>query len=216
MPPASAAGPSAAQTDAPPGTAHLRGSRPASRSRCSRAGLRPPRRGRPGPPSGRRSEGTIGLETPAGVEPRRPALLCLAAAVAAAAAAAAAAGETALVGACAVVAGVVVAATGRVTVLVTVAAGLESPARVTTAAAMTPSDRATRIASTVIAALRFGEAASRVRAAAPQRMHHSWPGSRYAPHSGQASTACVGPSFAIVGDAGIPETVVVGEPAMLT
>jgi hypothetical protein len=77
------------------------------------------------------------------------------------------------------------------TVLVTVLALgtllVEFPARAMSAAAITPSDRATTTASTAIGFFQSGEAARRVRAAAPQRTHHSCSGCSGAPHSGQAS-----------------------------
>jgi len=65
----------------------------------------------------------------------------------------------------------------------------EPPARVTSAAASTPSESAARTVSVRTAGFQEGDAAKRVRAAAPQCKHHScsrWSG---APHSGHVSPA---------------------------
>src|SRR6266851_6898334 len=80
------------------------------------------------------------------------------------------------------------AAVGAVDTIV-VAGGLEpeSPASLTRAAASTPSDSAIRTATAAIGGFQLGAAASRVRAAAPQRRHHSWSARNGAPHSGQLS-----------------------------
>jgi hypothetical protein len=73
---------------------------------------------------------------------------------------------------------------------------VELPASETSAAAITPSERAMTIAITAIGFFQFGDAARRVRAAAPQRTHHSCSGCSGAPQSGHASPG------AGVGDAG--------------
>ena len=76
-------------------------------------------------------------------------------------------------------AGVVVAvpgevtAAGLVTVVVTLVVEEEPPASLTRATASTPSDSVATTASAMIGAFQFEEAARRVRAAAPQRRHHS-------------------------------------------
>jgi hypothetical protein len=44
----------------------------------------------------------------------------------------------------------------------------------------------------MIGAFQRGDAATRVRAAAPQRRHHSWSRRSGAPHSGQQSTSAPG------------------------
>ncbi len=93
---------------------------------------------------------------------------------------------TALVGGAVVVGAAAVGA--RVTVVVPVAvAGPLSPASFTSAAASTPSASAATTAIAATGPFQFGVAASRVRAAAPQRRHQSCCGSRGAPHNGQAS-----------------------------
>jgi len=82
--------------------------------------------------------------------------------------------------------GVVAAAV--VTVIVEAAGGgPESPASLTSAAARTPSARATITAATISGAFQFGAAARRVLAAAPQRRHHSCSLRNGVPQSGQAS-----------------------------
>jgi hypothetical protein len=97
---------------------------------------------------------------------------------------------------------VVGAATAAGAVVTVVVAGaavvevLEPPASVTSAAASTPSDSAARTASTRTGAFQAGDAARRVRAAAPQRRHHSCSGSSGAPHSGHISR--VGSASAVV------------------
>src|SRR5437016_4767688 len=63
----------------------------------------------------------------------------------------------------------------------------EFPASLTRAAASTPSDSVATTAIAMIGALQFGDVARRVRAAAPQRRHHSCSGRSGAPHSGQES-----------------------------
>lgn len=80
-------------------------------------------------------------------------------------------------------------AAGATTVVVVVAAALdpESPASLTSAAASTPSASKAITAIVAIGVFQLGVAASRVRAAAPQRRHQSWSGFSGAPHSGQAS-----------------------------
>jgi hypothetical protein len=88
------------------------------------------------------------------------------------------------------VAGGIVAA-GVVVIVLTIAVVVESesPVSFTMAAASTPSDSATTLASTAIGIFQLGVAARRVRAAAPQFRHHSCSGCSGAPHSGQASLA---------------------------
>jgi hypothetical protein len=68
-----------------------------------------------------------------------------------------------------------VATAGGAVVMVRVVAGeLElEPERSTSAAVRTPSESATTARSAAIGTRQFGAAASRVRAAAPQRRHHS-------------------------------------------
>jgi hypothetical protein len=69
------------------------------------------------------------------------------------------------------------AAAAVVTVLVIAGGGGPvSPASFTSAAASTPRDNATAAATAATGAFQLGEAASLVRAAAPQRRHHSWVG----------------------------------------
>jgi len=82
-----------------------------------------------------------------------------------------------------------VLAAGAATVVVAVAAVLEPepPASLTSAAASTPSASTATTAIVAIGVFQLGVAASRVRAAAPQRRHQSWSGFSAAPHSGQAS-----------------------------
>ncbi len=84
--------------------------------------------------------------------------------------------------------GVVVAGSA---IVVVAGAGeeLESPASLTSAAASTPSAITAITAMTAIGAFQLGVAASRVRAAAPQRRHQSCSGLSGVPHSGQASVA---------------------------
>jgi hypothetical protein len=78
-------------------------------------------------------------------------------------------------------------------VLVTVVtAGLvvecaEPPASVTSAAASTPIESMARTAIARIGAFHAGDAAKRVRAAAPQCRHHSCSGLSGVPHSGHVS-----------------------------
>jgi hypothetical protein len=101
-----------------------------------------------------------------------------------------AAGVVAPPGATAVVVGVTgVLATGAATVVVVVGAALdpEPPASLTSAAASTPSASTAITAIAAIGPFQLGVAASRVRAAAPQRRHQSWSGFSGAPHNGQAS-----------------------------
>jgi hypothetical protein len=96
----------------------------------------------------------------------------------------------AVVGAVVAVEGTVVAVESAVvvTVVVVATAGVPEPvARLTSAAASTPSDSATTTASAAVRPLQLGDAARRVRAAAPQRRHHSWSGCNGAPHSGHGS-----------------------------
>ncbi len=97
-----------------------------------------------------------------------------------------------------VVAGAIAA--GVVTVVVLAGAvELESPASLTIAAASTPSDSAITVASVAIRPFQLGDAARRVRAAPPQRRHHSCSGCSGAPHSGQASPTAAGGTGAGVG-----------------
>ena len=80
---------------------------------------------------------------------------------------------------------------GLVTVIVvgTVVECPEPPASLTSAAASTPSASATITASAITGVFQEGDAASRVRAAAPQCRHHSCSGASAAPHSGHAWSA---------------------------
>src|SRR5437763_9772829 len=66
------------------------------------------------------------------------------------------------------------------------------PASLTRSAASTPSDSAATVAISATGTLQLGDAASRVRAAAPQRRHQSCSGSSGVPHSGQESPLGVG------------------------
>jgi len=95
----------------------------------------------------------------------------------------------ALVAVVGVVAGVLVRAAALVTVRVIAGVVEEPPERLTSAAASTPSASATTTASAAIRLFQLGDAARRVRAAAPQFRHHSWSGCNGAPHRGQASAA---------------------------
>ena len=82
---------------------------------------------------------------------------------------------------------------GRVTDVATALAGEpEFPASLTRAAASTASANAATTATATIGAFQFEEDATRVRAAAPQRRHHSWSGWSGAPHIGQESSADAG------------------------
>jgi hypothetical protein len=87
------------------------------------------------------------------------------------------AGAAAAVLVVAVLAGAVVVAAGAaavVTVLVIAGGGAPVPlARLTSAAARTPSESRTSTAIALVRPFHLGEAARRVRAAAPQRRHHS-------------------------------------------
>ncbi len=65
----------------------------------------------------------------------------------------------------------------------------ESPASATSAAASTPSDSSATAATAATGPFQRGAAASRVRAAAPQRRHQSCSGYSGPAHSGQASPA---------------------------
>jgi hypothetical protein len=95
-------------------------------------------------------------------------------------------GTTAVVVGVAGVTGVLAA--GAATVVVVVAAlDPEPPASLTSAAASTPSASTAMIAIAAIGPFQLGVAASRVRAAAPQRRHQSWSGFSGAPQSGHAS-----------------------------
>jgi hypothetical protein len=77
----------------------------------------------------------------------------------------------------AVVVGVGVTAGAVVTVVVAgVAVAREFPVSLTRAPASTPSDSVVRTASAMTGAFHFEDAAKRVRAAAPQRRHHSCSG----------------------------------------
>jgi len=81
-----------------------------------------------------------------------------------------------------------VLAAGAATVVVVVATlDPEPPASLTSAAASTPSASTATTAIAAIGPFQLGVAASRVRAAAPQRRHQSWSGFSGAPHSGHAS-----------------------------
>lgn len=92
----------------------------------------------------------------------------------------------------AVVVGVTVTA-GIVTVVVAGPAfALEFPASDTSEAASTPSASSATAATPITGAVQRGDAASRVRAAPPQRRHQSCSGASGAPHSGQASAAWAG------------------------
>jgi hypothetical protein len=83
-----------------------------------------------------------------------------------------------------------------VTVVTVVTAALapepELPARSTSAAPRAPSDSATSTANAMIGAFQFGAAARRVRAAAPQRRHHSCSRCNGVAHKGQASPGLAG------------------------
>jgi hypothetical protein len=98
-------------------------------------------------------------------------------------------GVVAVPGATAVVGVTGVLAAGAATVVVVVGAALdpEPPASLTSAAASTPSASTAITAIAAIGPFQLGVAASRVRAAAPQRRHQSWSGFSGAPHNGQAS-----------------------------
>jgi hypothetical protein len=85
-----------------------------------------------------------------------------------------------------------VLAAGVVTVVVARAdEELDPPASFTSAAARTASASAATTAIVAIGAFQLGVAASRVRAAAPQRRHQSWSGLSGVPHSGQASPPAI-------------------------
>lgn len=89
-----------------------------------------------------------------------------------------------------VAAGVVGVATAAEAVTVRViaaGAGPESPASFTSDAAIAPRHSAATTAIAAIGQRQFGEAASRVRAAAPQCRHHSCEEASGAPQSGHAS-----------------------------
>lgn len=90
-------------------------------------------------------------------------------------------------GAAGVVTAGVVAAGPAIVVVTGAGAELESPASLTSAAASTPSASTATTEMTAIGAFQLGVAASRVRAAAPQRRHQSCSGLSGVPHSGQAS-----------------------------
>jgi hypothetical protein len=103
-------------------------------------------------------------------------------------------GGVAVVAPGAVAAGVVGADTVGIGSERALAAGLlepESPASFTNAAASTARASTVTSAISITGARQFGDAASRVRAAAPQRGHQSWAGFSGAPHSGHASGAGV-------------------------
>src|SRR5262249_58567701 len=82
--------------------------------------------------------------------------------------------------------------------------GPVSPASATSAATSAPSASAPTIATTVNGAFQFGAAARRVRAAAPQRRHHSCSGASGAPHSGQPSVTGRAADAAGAGGGGAP------------
>ncbi len=78
---------------------------------------------------------------------------------------------------------------GVVTVIVLGAVVVEcavEPASLMSAAASTPIASAMTIASAITGVFHAGDAARRVRAAAPQRRHHSCSGASEAPHNGHA------------------------------
>jgi hypothetical protein len=82
------------------------------------------------------------------------------------------------------------ATAGVVTVLVTATVLVEpsgSPASETSAAVSAPRESTITVANAITGARQLGVAASRVRAAAPQRRHHSWSAPNAPPHSGQLS-----------------------------
>gem|GEM_PF-2337828 len=83
----------------------------------------------------------------------------------------------------------VIAAGAVVTVLVIAGTGAEPPARSISAAASTPSASASTAANTPIGPFQLGDAARRVRAAAPQFRHQACSGCNGAPQRGQASPA---------------------------
>jgi hypothetical protein len=87
-----------------------------------------------------------------------------------------------------------------IVVVTTALVDSEPPTSLTSAAASTPSASAATTAIAAIGAFQFGVAASRVRAAAPQRKHQSCCESSGAPHSGHASLAgCVKGSAGALG-----------------
>ena len=86
-------------------------------------------------------------------------------------------------------------AAGDVVVMVVVVGGLpgpESPASFTSAAASTPSESTATTIAPSSGAFQAGDAASRVRAAAPQRRHHSCSACSGAPHKGQVAPGALG------------------------
>ncbi len=86
-------------------------------------------------------------------------------------------------------------AAGPVTVWVIAGgAGPESPASFTSAAASAASASSATSATATTGARQFGVAARRVRAAAPQRRHHSCPGARGEPHNGHSSPLAAVPA----------------------
>lgn len=120
------------------------------------------------------------------------------------------------------VAAVVVGAAAPSVVTVLVDAGdcaSEPPASFTRAAASTPRDRTAMTAATTRGALQFGDAARRVRAAAPQFRHHSCSGWSGAPHNGQASPGatlgrCTGAAPALGAPAGAAEAPLTSRPSL--
>ena len=87
-----------------------------------------------------------------------------------------------------------VGALGEVLTVTVFATGVEFEASLTSEAARTPSDSVATIARAAIGAFRLGGGPRRVRAAAPQRRHHSCSSASNVPHSGQLSLeATAGP-----------------------
>jgi hypothetical protein len=86
----------------------------------------------------------------------------------------------------------VIAAGVVVTVLVIAGTGAEPPARSISAAASTPRASASTAANTPIGPFQLGDAARRVRAAAPQLRHQACSGCIAVPQRGQASPSGVG------------------------
>src|ERR1019366_2322993 len=83
--------------------------------------------------------------------------------------------------------GATVAAAVVMVFVLTGGAGPVSPASLTRAAARTPSESTTTTTAATSGAFQLGDAARRVRAAAPQLRHHSCSGWSGLPHNGQAS-----------------------------
>jgi hypothetical protein len=89
-------------------------------------------------------------------------------------------------------AGAVLAGTVTVRVIATVPCLAFDPASDTSAALNAPSDSTIAATKPTTGRRHRGVAASRVRAAAPQRKHHCCPSSKDSPHSGQRSAGSLG------------------------